>query len=117
MCLYYNRVVGNTVLPALNAIVSKQSNGTKRTMEKKTIQLLDYLATHPVAKVKFNASSMILNIHSDGLYLSEPRARNRLAEYFFLGDVPKKGENIQMNGNIFVSRGIPQIVVCSAAGA
>jgi hypothetical protein len=83
----------------------------------KTIQLLDYLATHPAAKVRYHASSMVLNIHSDASYLSEPRARSRLAGYFFLGEVPKKGENIQINGNIFVSCGILRIVVCSAAEA
>ena len=60
---------------------------------------------------------MILNIHSDASYLSELRAQSRLTGYFFLGEVPKKGENIQMNGNIFVSCGILQIVVYSAAEA
>ena len=71
MCLYYGRAVDDNILPALSAIASEQSNGIKRTM-KKTIQLLDYLVTHPAAKVRFHASSMILNIHSDALYLSEP---------------------------------------------
>ena len=71
VCLYYGRAVDDTVLPALSAIASKQSNDTKQTMEK-TIQLLDYLATHPAAKVRFHASSMVLNIHSDASYLSEP---------------------------------------------
>ena len=81
------------------------------------IQLLDYLVTHPAAKVRFRASSMILTIHFDALYLSEPQARNRLADYFFLGNVPKKSENIKMNANMFVSCGILQIVVCSATEA
>jgi hypothetical protein len=102
VCLYYDRVVDNTILPAHNAIASEQSNGTKRTM-KKTIQLLDYLVTQPSAKVQFRASSMILNIHSDASYLSEPQVRSILAGCYFSGDVPKKGENIQMNGNMFVS--------------
>ena len=116
VCLYYGRAVDDTILPALSAIASEQSDGTRRTMEK-TIQLLDYLATHPAAKARYHTSSMVLNIHSDASYLSEPRARSRLEGYFFLGEVPKKGENIQMNGNIFVSCGILQIVVCSAAEA
>ena len=81
------------------------------------MQLIDYLATHPAAKVRFHASEMVLNIHSDASYLSETRARSRLAGYFFLGDVPRTGENIRVNGNIFVSCGIPRIVVCSAAEA
>merc|ERR1712194_851263 len=111
VCLYYGRAVDDTLLSALSAIASKQSNGTRRTMEK-TIQLLDYLATHPAAKVRYHASSMVLNIHSDASYLSELRARSRLVGYFFLGEVPKKGENIQMNGNICVSCGMLRIVVC-----
>ena len=73
VCLYYDRAVDNTILPALSAIASKQSNGTKQTMEK-TIQLLDYLATYPAAKVRFHASYVVLNIHSDASYLSELRA-------------------------------------------
>ena len=105
MFLYYGRAVDNTILPALSAIASEQANGTERTMEK-TIQLLDYLATHPAAKIQFHALAVNLNIHSDASYLSEPRARSRLTGYFFLGDVPKKGEHIKMNGNIFVSCGI-----------
>ena len=104
-CLYNGRAVDDTILPALSAIVNKQSNGTKRTMEK-TIRLLDYLATHQATMVRFHASSMVLNIHFDALHLSEPQARSRLACYFSLGEVPKKGENIQMNGNVFVSCGI-----------
>ena len=31
---------------------------------------------------------MVFHIHSDASYLSEPRARSRLAEYCFLGNVP-----------------------------
>ena len=52
--LYYGRAVDNTILPAFSAITSEQLEGTNRTM-KKTIQLLDYFATHPVAKVRFHA--------------------------------------------------------------
>ena len=60
---------------------------------------------------------MVLNIYSDASYLSELRARGRLAGYFFLGSKSVKGEKIKMNGNIVVSCGILKIVVCSAAKA
>ena len=116
VCLYYGRAVDDTILPALSAIASEQSEATKNTMAK-TMQLLDYLATHPEAKIRYHASDMVLNIHSDASYLSETRARSRLAGYFFLGDIPRTGENIRVNGNIFVSCGILRIVVCSAAEA
>ena len=36
VCLYYGRAVDDTILPALSAIASEQSNGTKRTMEKRS---------------------------------------------------------------------------------
>ena len=64
------------------------------------------MAIHPEAKIRFHASDMILNIHSDASYLSETRARSKLAGYFFLGSKIVKKEKIKMNGNIFVSCGI-----------
>jgi hypothetical protein len=50
--LYYARAVDMSVLMALSTIASEQTKGTERTMEK-VLQLLDYLATHPNAKVLF----------------------------------------------------------------
>jgi hypothetical protein len=32
--------------------------------------MVDYLATHPDATIRYHASDMILNIHSDASYLS-----------------------------------------------
>jgi hypothetical protein len=40
------------------------------------IQLLDYLATNEMAKIRFHASKVILNINSDASYLSETGARS-----------------------------------------
>ena len=79
--LYYARAVDSTVLPALSSIASEQASATKTT-EKKAAQLLDYLATHSKAVVRYYASDMILNIHSDASYLSESRARSRIAGEF-----------------------------------
>ena len=64
--------------------------------------MLNYLATHDDAKVRFYASDMVLNIHSNASYLTEPKAKSRLAGYFFLGSVPVKGQEIKMNGNILL---------------
>jgi hypothetical protein len=69
--MYYARVVDMTVLMALSTIASKQAQGTERTMEK-ALQVLNYLATHPNATVCFQVSDMIMNIHSDALYLPSP---------------------------------------------
>jgi hypothetical protein len=40
-------------------------------------QFLDYAATYPNAIITYKASDMILAIHSDTSYLSEPKARSR----------------------------------------
>jgi hypothetical protein len=82
--LYYARAVDMTVLMALSTIASEQTKGTARTLEK-AYQVLDYLATHPNAVVRFRASKMVMNIHSDASYLSEPKARSRACGHFFMG--------------------------------
>ena len=114
--LFYARAVDNTLLIGLSAIASEQANPTQRTKER-CDQLLDYVATHPNATVRFRASNMILNIHSDASYLSEPNARSRIAGHYFLGDVPTNDTPIQLNGAILVFCGILKFVVASAAEA
>lgn len=59
---------------------------------------------------------MILNIHSDALYLLEPRVIRRLAGYFLQRYTKKMWDN-HMNGNIFVLCGILHIMVCSSTEA
>ena len=60
---------------------------------------------------------MILNIHSNALYLSELQARSRNAGHYFLGSIPKKGDPIPLNGAIYVHSGILKFVVASSAEA
>ena len=71
--LYYARAVDSTMLVALSAIAAQQANPTEETM-KKTLKFLDYVATHPDAILTFQASKMVLNVHSDASYLTEPKA-------------------------------------------
>jgi hypothetical protein len=71
--LYYAQAVDRTVLMALSSITVKQTKTTEKTMDR-CRHLLDYLATNEMAKIRFHASVMILNIHSDASYLSETRA-------------------------------------------
>ena len=68
--LYYAQAVDMTVLKALSSIVVEQKNATDKTMARCT-HLLDYLSHNANAKVRFYASDMILNIHSNASYLSE----------------------------------------------
>ena len=88
--LYYARAVDSTMLVALSAIAAQQSQPTEQTM-KKTLIFLDYVTTHPDAILTFNASNMILNIHSDVSYLTEPKARSRAGGHFFLSKKQGKG--------------------------
>jgi hypothetical protein len=105
-----------TVLMALSTIAVDQTKATERTMERCT-QLLDYLTQHTEAKVRFRASDMILNIHSDASYQSEAKARSRACGHFFMGLTPKNGEPIKSNGAFHVDTTIMRFVVASTAEA
>jgi hypothetical protein len=78
-----------TVLMALSTIASKQTTGTEQMMEK-ALQVLDYLAVHPDAPVKFRASDMVMNIHADASFLTEPKASSRACRHFFMGGDTKR---------------------------
>jgi hypothetical protein len=114
--LYYARAVDMTILMALSDIASQQAKPTEKTL-KRVNQFLDYMHTHPNAKIRFRASDMILNIHSDASYLSATRARSRAGGFFFLGSMPKNGEPIFLNGNILITCAILKLVAASAAEA
>ena len=77
--LYYARAVDPTMAATLSSIASRQTKATAK-LEDKVTQLLDYCATHPHAGVRYVASDMVLNVHSDASYLSEPDGRSLLNE-------------------------------------
>ena len=114
--LYYARAVDSTVLIGLSSIAAQQTKATKKT-QARCHQLLDYLASNPDAKIRFYKSDMILNIHSDASYLSEPNARSRTCGYFFMGSMPQGGQPISLNGAFHVNTQIIKFVVASAAEA
>ncbi len=87
--LYYARAVDMTVLMVLSSIAVEQMKATEKTMGR-CIQLLDYLVSNSEAKVRFHASDMIMNIHSDASYLSKTKARSRACGHFFHGMDAKK---------------------------
>jgi hypothetical protein len=80
--LHYARPVDPTILMPLNGIAAEQTKATEKT-QAATNQLLDYLATHPDATIRYHASYMILHIHSDASYLSVSNTRSRLGGLFF----------------------------------
>jgi hypothetical protein len=51
-----------------------------------TKQLLDYIATQEEAVLTYNASEMILAVHSDASYLSEPKAHSQAGGHFILSN-------------------------------
>ena len=77
--------------------------------------LLDYCATNPNATIRYKPSDMILKIHSDASYLSEPKARSCSGGHFYLESKPAR--KYIPNGAILNTTNIIQTVVTSAAEA
>ena len=111
--LYYARAVDPTMLVALSAIASMQSKPTVATLERAML-FLDYAATHPDAIMTYKASNMILHVHSDASYLTEPKARSRAGGHFFLSSKAKDAPN---NGAVHNIAQILKHVMTSAADA
>ena len=105
--LYYARAVNPTILMALSDIACQSAQPTEQTKQR-IDQFLDYMWTHPDAKIRYRASDMILNVHSDASYLSAPKSRSRAGGYFFLGSIPVDGDPIKLNGAIHITCTIPQ---------
>ena len=80
-------------MTGLSTLASEQAKATGQTVENMG-QMLDYLATNPDAKLRYYASDMILNIHSDASYLSERNGRSRASGHYFVGWMPVANEPI-----------------------
>jgi hypothetical protein len=118
--LYYARAVDSTMLVALGSLAANQTQATELTNQAAN-QLLDYAASHPDASVRFHSSAMILNVHSDASYLSEPKARSRAGGLFFLSDQPTNLASTAppppLNGAVHINSNILRVVVASATEA
>ena len=108
--LYHARAVDSTILPALSTITTKQAKPTQETM-KKVKQLLDYCATQEDTMITYNASKMILAVHSDAGYANEKKSQSRAGGHFFLLNNKKFPPN---NGAILKITTIIKAVVSSA---
>jgi hypothetical protein len=111
--LYLGRAIDNTLLCPISALVAQTSNPTKDTMQCAT-QLLDYLGTQEEAILTYNASNMILAVHSNASYLSKPKARSRAGGQFFLSSDTQLPAN---NGAILNIAHIIKNVMSSATEA
>ena len=85
--LCHGRAIDSTTLPALTSISAEQSKATECTREDAK-KLLDCLATHPDAVIRYVKSDMILHVHSDASYLSAPKSRSKLGGCFCLSSRP-----------------------------
>eukprot|EP00957_Ditylum_brightwellii_P135957 10369012-Ditylum_brightwellii.AAC.1 len=59
------------------------------------------MATYPDAIIQYSTPNMVLNIHTDASYLSEPNARSTAGGHYFLGSVPQQGKPILLNGAVY----------------
>ena len=114
--LFYGRAVDPLILHTMNTIPNNQNNPTEKTMEQ-TKHFLDYIDTYPDSTVRFYASDMILNVHSDASYLTAPKARSRIGGHFFLGRQPVNNQLIFINGPILSVCSVLRNVAASAAEA
>jgi hypothetical protein len=82
--IYYARAVDPTLIMPVNVLASEQTRATAATADK-IIDLLNYSITHPETTLRYHASDVILNIHSDSSYLSEREAKSRAGGFFYMG--------------------------------
>ena len=80
--LYYGRAIDSTILVGLSSLAAAQALPTAYTLYLVKL-LLHYAATNPDAILAYEKSEMVLAIHGDASYLSEPSARSRVGGSFF----------------------------------
>ena len=116
--LYYAQAIDNTIITALNEIASTQAKPTEKTIQKIKM-LLDYLNTHPKARIRFYKSDMILYVDSDEAYLVAEKAKSRIAGYYYCSNKTNKNftKNPPLNGPIHIECKLLRHVVTSAAEA
>jgi hypothetical protein len=90
--LFLARGIDSGLLPPLSALALQQFNPTKRMM---TLckQFLDYVASQDKAILTYKASDMVLAIHSDASYLSEPKTRSQAGGHMFMASNNKTPKN------------------------
>ena len=102
-----------TMARTLSSIAARQSKATTKVKEE-VRQFLDYCATHPNATIRFLASDMILALHSDASYLSEPESKSRAAGHYYLANKDNDGLS---NGAVMTLSKIIKHVMTSASEA
>ena len=111
--LFYGRAVDPTLLTALSELSSAQATATDAT-KRACQQFLDYCASHPDGAIRYQASDMILKLHSDSSYLNAVGTRSRQGGHLYLGN---KSEPDILNGAVLNLAAIMKMVLSSAAEA
>ena len=111
--IWYARACDPTLTAALSAIGARQSKATA-AVQKAAHHLLDYLATHPNAAIRYHASDMILAFDTDASYLSEMDGKSRASAYYYM---TQKGNRSFNNGAIDILSTIIKHVMSSASEA
>jgi hypothetical protein len=114
--LYYARSVDPTLIMPLSTIFSHLSTATTTTMAAVS-HLLDDCSTKPDAAIRYYASDMQLEIHSDASYLSEPCTKLSIGSYFFLGNSKHSQCPSLSNGPLLYQSTVLKHVVPSVAEA
>ena len=83
----------------------------------KVENFLDYMHTYPDSTIRYYASDMILNIHSNASYLTASKGRSRISGHFFLGKYPMDNKPLFLNGPILSICTVLQNVATLAAEA
>jgi hypothetical protein len=109
--LFLARGIDGGILLALSALALQQAQPTENTMKLCTL-FLDCTASQEEPILTYKASDMVLAVHSDVSYLSEPKARSRAGGHMFMS----ANDNIPANNGAVLN--ILQIIqaVMSSAG-
>ena len=108
--LYYAQKVDCTMIAAPGYIATQQANPKKTTKDIK--QFLDYATTHPDEIVTYQASDMILSVHSNASYLSETNPMSISGRHFFMSSNSPEPPN---NGAVLTIAQITKTVMSSAS--
>ena len=111
--LYYGRSVDPTLSTALSEIASCQAKFTNAVLEFHH-QLLDYIATHPDAGIRYHASKTIISLETSSSYLYKHYGKILATAYMLL---KKKYQPDLHNGAITILSGFIKHVMSYASEA
>lgn len=80
---HYASCIDTTLFTATSSSATNITTATKKDLDFRINQLLDYAATHLDSKIRYIASDMHIWCHLDA-YLSEPKARSKVGGFFYL---------------------------------